>query len=284
MSGPEQRYSKKEDNQIKRETEINMSRVGTQVETVRTVSGLKTMDLSPMGEEETVNQRPCEAEITSPRPQEAPHKLGNMESNVKLLDVPDFQLDQSPHDLYCKAKELEYVNNTSESMSLFKQAAEDGHLSAMVSYALLLVSSDEGLAFEWLRMAADRGSGRAYYHLGQLFARGGVFDISPATAAKCWHRAAALCDSGGRSALGLCYIRGFGVKQDVNKGVAMVTQVAELHEDITAMKNLAWIYRHGKGVVKNEAEAASWWQRALLRDEDLKEAETNWQGWKISPI
>lgn len=172
----------------------------------------------------------------------------------------------------------------SDAMRLFHTAANDGHVSAMVSYGLMLVASDERAAFDWLRTAAERGHPRAWYHLGQLFARGGAFEIAPADAAKCWHRAAQLGDSGGRSALGLCYIRGFGVKRDVEKGVAIVKQVAVLDDDVTAMKNLAWIYRHGKGVAQNVDEANFWFERAMKRDEVVKDADLNWTAWNISPV
>lgn len=137
----------------------------------------------------------------------------------------------------------------------------------MVSYASHLVPSDERAAFVWFRAAAERGDPRAWAELGQLLARGRYFEVNAIDAARCWKRAAQMGDNTGKSALGLCYIRGFGVKQDPEKGIEIVRQVADVHNDVTAMKNLAWIYRHGKGVPKNREEAEYWDKRAKKQED-----------------
>lgn len=143
----------------------------------------------------------------------------------------------------------------------------NGHLSAMVSYATHLVPNDERAAFVWFRAAAERGDPRAWYELGQLLARGRYFEVNAVDAARCWKRAAQMGDNTGKSALGLCYIRGFGVKQDLDKGVEIVKQVADVHNDVTAMKNLAWIFRYGKGVPKDLGEAEYWDKRAKEQEQ-----------------
>lgn len=252
----------------------------------------KPLVLSPISET-GLREEPHDVGVTSPSrghskdsyvTQEGDHPLpGKIVEKMNDDEEDDLQLD-TPHDIYCKAKEYERENDLMRAQALFGEAAEQGHLCAMVSYALLLVGTDEAMAFEWLTTAAEHGSGRAYYHLGQLFARGALFRISPTTAAKCWRQAAALGDSGGRSALGLCYIRGFGVKQNVEKGVAIVKQVAIVEQSLCAMKNLSWIYKHGKGVEKDVEQADMWWKKALDRQAALDEAEENWVAWKISPI
>ena len=170
------------------------------------------------------------------------------------------------HDLYCLAREYERRGRLSDAANLFLKASMNGHLSAMVSYATHLVASDERAAFVWFRAAAERGDPRAWAELGQLLARGRYFEVNAIDAARCWKRAAQMGDNAGKSALGLCYIRGFGVKQDPEKGVEIIRQVADVHNDITAMKNLAWTYRYGKGVPKDLEEAEYWDNRAKKQE------------------
>lgn len=179
-------------------------------------------------------------------------------SNPVPMDTPT----ETPHDLFCLAKEYERRSRMQDAANLYLKAAMNGHLSAMVCYATHLVPTDERAAFVWFRAAAERGDPRAWYELGQLLARGRYFEVNAVDAARCWKRAAQMGDNTGKSALGLCYIRGFGVKQDLDKGVEIVKQVADVHNDVTAMKNLAWIFRYGKGVPKNLEEAEYWDNRA----------------------
>lgn len=174
------------------------------------------------------------------------------------MDTPS----ETPHDLFCLAKEYERRGRLPDAANLYLKASMNGHLSAMVCYATHLVPTDERAAFVWFRAAAERGDPRAWYELGQLLARGRYFEVNAVDAARCWKRAAQMGDNTGKSALGLCYIRGFGVKQDLDKGVEIVKQVADVHNDVTAMKNLAWIFRYGKGVPKNLEEADYWDNRA----------------------
>ncbi|CAN8067839.1 unnamed protein product [Agarophyton chilense] len=203
---------------------------------------------------------------THPTPRH--HKRSNARSNNNQLTVNQTAVamdtpHETPHDLFCLAKEYENRGRVPDAVNLYLKAALNGHLSAMVSYASHIVTSDERAAFVWFRSAAVRGHPRAWVELGQLLARGRYFEVNAIDAARCWKRAAQMGDNTGKSALGLCYIRGFGVKQDAQKGLEIVRQVADVHNDITAMKNLAWIYRHGKGVTKNIQEAEYWENRAI---------------------
>lgn len=187
----------------------------------------------------------------------SPHQISPYPNPVSM-DTPT----ETPHDLFCLAKEYERRARLQDAANLYLKASMNGHLSAMVAYATHLVPTDERAAFVWFRAAAERGDPRAWYELGQLLARGRYFEVNAVDAARCWKRAAQMGDNTGKSALGLCYIRGFGVKQDLDKGVEIVKQVADVHNDVTAMKNLAWIFRYGKGVPKNLQEAEYWDDRA----------------------
>lgn len=186
------------------------------------------------------------------------------------MDTPT----ETPHDLFCLAKEYDRRGRSADAANLYLKASMNGHLSAMVSYAAHLVATDERAAFVWFRAAAERGDARAWAELGQLLARGRYFEVNAIDAARCWKRAAQMGDNSGKSALGLCYIRGFGVKQDPEKGVEIVRQVADVYNDVTAMKNLAWIYRHGKGVAKNLDEAEFWDARAKKQDKLMSHITT----------
>lgn len=260
-------------------TTITAAQVVTRLPTTSISSTTGSDIMTPMLASSSAPILESPTDITSPQA-----------SNVQLPDngsisaVPVFQDEETPHDWYCQAKDHERQDRLREATELFMKAAMEGHLAAMVSYALLHVPTDERMAFDWLRAAADRGHARAWYHLGQLFARGNVFDISQSDAACCWHRAAQLGDSAGRSALGLCYIRGFGVRKDAKKGVAIVKQVANIHDDVTAMKNLEWVFRNGKGVERNLDEANYWQEKAEKRDQVLEGANAMWSDWDLSRI
>lgn len=195
--------------------------------------------------------------------QATPNNQVTRNFNPVSMDTPT----ETPHDLFCLAKEYERRGRMSDAANLYLKASMNGHLSAMVSYASQLVDTDERAAFVWFRAAAERGDPRAWAELGQLLARGRYFEVNAIDAARCWKRAAQMGDNTGKSALGLCYIRGFGVRQDPEKGVEIVRQVADVHNDVTAMKNLAWIYRHGKGVPKNFQEAEYWENRARKQED-----------------
>lgn len=197
---------------------------------------------------------------SSMQPQHSLHQQQQITPNPNpvSMDTPT----ETPHDLFCLAREYERRGRLQDAANLYLKASMNGHLSAMVAYATQLVPTDERAAFVWFRAAAERGDPRAWYELGQLLARGRYFEVNAVDAARCWKRAAQMGDNTGKSALGLCYIRGFGVKQDLEKGVEIVRQVADVHNDVTAMKNLAWIFRYGKGVPKDLQEAEYWDNRA----------------------
>lgn len=139
----------------------------------------------------------------------------------------------------------------------------------MVAYAKHLSTTDERNAFVWYRAAAERGDSRAWAELGQLLASGTYFEPNAVDAARCWKRAAQMGDNKGKCCLGLCYIRGYGVRQDPSRGLEIVRQVADVHNDVTAMRNLAWIYRKGADVPKNSKEAEYWQNRANTQHEKM---------------
>lgn len=194
----------------------------------------------------------------------AQHQQPQQSASNPNMDSPS----ETPHDLYCRAKDLGRRGRTQEAAALYLKASMNGHLSAMVAYATHLVHTNERAAFVWFRAAAERGDSCAWYELGQLLARGRYFEVNAIDAARCWKRAAQMGDNTGKSALGLCYIRGFGVKQDPEKGVEIVKLVADVYNDVTAMKNLAWIYRNGKGVPK-DLEAAEYWEDRARKQDDV---------------
>lgn len=223
------------------------------------------LDLSARPSAHTSTLPPYHVRLPTPsstQPQPTTSNQLTTQSHPVSMDTPT----ETPHDLFCLAKEYERRGRLSDATNLYLRASMNGHLAAMVSYASHLVASDERTAFVWFRAAAERGDARAWAELGQLLARGCYFEVNAIDAARCWKRAAQMGDNTGKSALGLCYIRGFGVRQDPAKGIEIVRQVADVHNDVTAMKNLAWIYRHGKGVTKNLAEADYWEKRAKKQE------------------
>lgn len=81
-------------------------------------------------------------------------------------------------------------------------------------------------------------------------------------AARYWRTAAQMGDGRGKAALGMCYVRGFGVRRDLERGVEIIRQAAVGDGEVAAMRSLAWVYRRGcVGEVDFEG-AQKWEERA----------------------
>lgn len=189
--------------------------------------------------------------------------------------------------------------NIEKARSLYKEATEQGDVSAMVYLGDLYrlnQKPDLKLAFKWYQKAAETGEavglnamGKAYAHgwgvefdheiskeyflkaveksyssamwqLGQLYLHKDWDQYSPEKAHE-WHYKAAMADNScGMNSVGYNYLEGRGVKQD-NAEAKTWFEKASKHQS-AALYNLARIYEHGLGVNVDLEQAFSFYQQA----------------------
>jgi TPR repeat protein len=106
-----------------------------------------------------------------------------------------------------------------EAMRWYQAAAEAGDLAAMGELAgLQLASGDPGqarLAVDWLERAAHQGDVPAMRSLARTLMSGLATEADPAGAAKWYHAAAQAGDGEAHYQLGMMYLNGVGLKQDL---------------------------------------------------------------------
>jgi TPR repeat protein len=151
--------------------------------------------------------------------------------------------------------------------SLYKQAADHGHLAAMVNFGRDLelgkgVTRDLAGAVSYYRRAAEKGQIIAAANLAVCLETGKGVARDYGEAAK-WYQVAA--DGGhapAMTALGYFYILGSGVTADWTKAAALFEQ-ARAAGDVSALNGLGWMYElGGPGVARDLARAASYYKQA----------------------
>ncbi len=119
-------------------------------------------------------------------------------------------------------------------------------------------------------LAAEQGSGEAYYELGCLL-EDGVVDthgrvvIRPAykQAVLAYQRAVELGYVSALLNLGFCYDRGFGVKKSKKHAMQCYRRVWEAEHSGSAASNIATVYRD----LGDMARAFKWWHKAAKADD-----------------
>lgn len=155
--------------------------------------------------------------------------------------------------------------NYVEARQYYRQAAEQGHISAQVNLGVMCVAGeggpqDEEEAVHWYAQAAEQGDALAQFNLGAMYVEGqGVarnFDK-----AMHWYRRAA--DQGNAPAqfsLGLLYEQSPGTLY-LQEAVQWYRKAAE-QGHAPAQVNLGALYAEGHGVRQDFQEALRWYQAA----------------------
>ncbi len=129
------------------------------------------------------------------------------------------------------------------------------------------------LAIKWLTLSAEQGNVFAQYKLGYMYSnmvKKGFEDINRAKDAFYWfEKAASQGYDLAQLSVGECYLDGFGVEQDAEKGLTLMEQIAETSG--IAQYNIGDRYRYGNGVERNEGRAIKWFLKALESGESWAE-------------
>lgn len=102
-----------------------------------------------------------------------------------------------------------------EAKRWYERSAEQGYAAAQCALSALL-SSGEGVprdyvtAIYWVKKAISQGDASAAHNLGTIYRD----QKKPAMAFRCYQRAVSMGDKDSLLQVGLCYLFGFGTKQD----------------------------------------------------------------------
>ncbi|MBL4850518.1 MAG: SEL1-like repeat protein [Planctomycetes bacterium] len=168
------------------------------------------------------------------------------------------------------------ANRDRDARDLFRRAAEEGHVQAMLDLAALLGSGGGGTrnraeAARWFRRAADLGNAEAMYRLAVSYQKGLGVPRDEAQAAEWYRRAGERGHARGMFGRGLMLEEGLGVTKDEAKAAAWYRRATRLgHRG--AIANLGALLGQGRGVPKDEAQAV----KLLRRAADMGDATAMW--------
>jgi TPR repeat protein len=133
------------------------------------------------------------------------------------------------------------------------------------------VQQDPRKAAEWYRIAADRGDANALASLGLMAVEGRGMTKNPAQGRTWLEQAAAKGNPLACHNLGLLLL-GSDTDADLRRAVDLLRKAAEA-EIPDAQHALGVLYLKGRGVEKNSAEAARWFERAARNGSSVGEVE-----------
>lgn len=116
--------------------------------------------------------------------------------------------------------------NLEKAHRWYKVSAEQGNQGAQCSLSNLL-STGEGIdrdyeaAIYWAKKAIAQGNASAAFNLGTIYRD----QNKPAMALRCYKRAALMGDDDSLLQIGLCYLFGYGTKQDLRKAYGYLNKV-----------------------------------------------------------
>jgi hypothetical protein len=122
-------------------------------------------------------------------------------------------------------------------------------------------------AMKQFKEAADRNYGPAMSSIGVLYVRGNGVTQNVAEAIKWYRKAAELGDAGGQLNLGLVYEEGYGVTKDYSAAFDLY-QKSAVQGVAVAQLLLGNLYNLGRGVAKDESEALFWYKKAAAQGND----------------
>ncbi len=154
--------------------------------------------------------------------------------------------------------------NQLKALEYFQRAADLGHVSSLVDIGRMH-QSGEGLekntplAIEYLRKAAEKGDVEAFFWLATMYEALTPPDYRTAND---WYKKSA--EAGEKTAmynLAFNYREGRGGKRNYTEALAWFKKAAE-QGDADAMNQVGRFYAGGWGVKRNDAEAGRWYEKA----------------------
>jgi TPR repeat protein len=159
------------------------------------------------------------------------------------------------------------------ALILYRRAAEQGHVEAMVHLATLynkgeladVFNAAEALSLGiepqaasfWFRKAADQGDADAQNDLGALYVNGEGVAKDYATAINWFRKAAEQGLADAQFNLGAMYFNGYGLAKDVAIAISWWRKAAD-QGLYNAQRRLGFAYATGTGVTKDHVQALKW--------------------------
>lgn len=156
-----------------------------------------------------------------------------------------------------------------ESVSWLLKAVNQGHPDAQCLWGVLLSARDKTEAIKYYQLAADHGSARGRYLLGECYFKGDGIEQNKPEAIKLYRQAAEQGVADAQRVLGLCYFKGDGLPKNKGEAVKWYRQAAE-QGNAAAQRLLAACYAKGDGVPKDKAEADKWENEAKKQESHKK--------------
>ena len=150
--------------------------------------------------------------------------------------------------------------------------AEAEYCIGICFYNGIEAEKDKKVAFDFFRRSANGGYAAAEFTVGSFYLNGekDVVGTNMTAAAQWFAKAAEQGHPKAQLYLGICYRRGFGVKQDADLGVRWIRKAAEQGVP-KAQFYVGTYYADGIVYEKNPAEALKWFK--LAAEQDFAEAQ-----------
>jgi hypothetical protein len=152
-----------------------------------------------------------------------------------------------------------------EARQCYRQAAEQGHISAQVNLGVMCVAGEGGPpdldeAVHWYAQAAEQGDALAQFNLGAMYVEGQGVARNFENAMLWYRRAADQGNAPAQFSLGLLYEQSPGMLY--LKEAALWYRKAAEQGHAPAQVNLGALYAEGQGVRQDFQEALRWYQAA----------------------
>ena len=152
-----------------------------------------------------------------------------------------------------------------EARKWYRQAAEQGHLSAQVNLGVMCVAGEGGPqdyreAIHWYAQAAEQGDALAQFNLGAMYVEGQGVARNFEEAMRWYRRAAEQGNAPAQFSLGMLYEHSPGTLY-LQEAVQWYRKAAE-QGHAPAQVNLGALYAEGQGVRQDFQEALRWYQAA----------------------
>jgi len=203
--------------------------------------------------------------------------------SMPLLDLLGFLLkgdtskcvEENGDDLYDKGEAAWDLRDFDEAISLYRKAAEKGHVKAQFSlgrcYEIGMLKQDYAKAAEWYKKAAEQNYIEAQFKLGLFYYQGKGVKQNYAKAVEWLRKAAEQNYAHAQYLMGSCYYLNQGVSGDEAKAAEWYRKAAE-QGNVLAQSVLGECYRDGSGVQQDYDLAASWFRKAAEQgDSDARE-------------
>jgi hypothetical protein len=152
-----------------------------------------------------------------------------------------------------------------EARQWYRQAAEQGSVSAQVNLGVMCVDGqggpqDDQEAVYWYSRAADQGDAMAQFNLGAMYVEGQGVTPNLDEAMRWYHQAANQGNAPAQFSLGVLYEQTPGTIH-LQEALQWYRKAAE-QGYAPAQVNLGVLYAEGRGVRQNFEEALRWYQAA----------------------